>query len=473
MNIGIKSFKITIMQKVYLYNTATRKKEEFKPVITDKVGIYSCGPTVYWNQHIGNMYAFVVWDTLVKTLRYVGYEVKWVVNITDVGHNVSDGDEGEDKMEKGAKRENLSVVEIARKYEAQYMDSLAKLNIKPGVSPRATEHIEEQIELAQKIETNGFAYKTKTGLVFDTAKFGDYAKFANLKLEEMDCGARVEVDSDKKHPWDFLLWVTNQPNHIMKWDSPWGVGFPGWHLECTAMSTKYLGETFDIHTGGIEHIGVHHTNEIAQGFGAFGHQTANYWLHNAWLTLKEGKMSKSLGNVYTVQDLEEMGFDPLAYRYLVLGSHYRKGLVFSLESLRAAEVALKKLRANLVGTSESRGTVNEEYKKRFVELVADDLATPEALALVWKLVKDDSVSINDKRATIKDFDRVLGLDLDRVCQSTEEVPEKVRELVKKREEVRLSQNWQESDKIREEIKSRGYVVEDTAEGCKIKKLMLH
>ncbi len=457
------------MQKVYLYNTATRKKEEFKPVIEGKVGIYSCGPTVYWNQHIGNMYAFTVWDTLVRALQYVGYETKWVVNITDVGHNTSDADSGEDKMEKGAKRESLSVWEIAKKYEAQYVDSLQKLNIKPDISPRATEHIKEQIDLAQKIEANGFAYKTKTGLVFDTGKFGDYAKFANLKLEEMESGARVEVDREKKNPWDFLLWVTNQPNHIMQWDSPWGRGFPGWHLECTAMSTKYLGETFDIHTGGIEHIGVHHTDEIAQGFGAFGHQTAKFWMHNAWLTLKEGKMSKSLGNVYTVGQLIEMGYDPLAYRYLVLSSHYRKGLVFSLESLSAAQVALFKLR-DLAGGSGMVGEVHQGYREQFGGLVVDDLATPEALALMWKLVKDVSVKDEDKRATILDFDRVLGLEL--VRRLADEVPEEIKELVKKREEARLSTNFQESDRIREEIKSRGYVLEDTADGCKIKKLML-
>lgn len=453
------------MQKVYLYNTATRQKEEFRPLTEGKVGIYSCGPTVYWNQHIGNMYAFTIWDTLIRSFRYLGYGTKWVINITDVGHNTSDADEGEDKMEKGAKRENLSVWDIAKKYEKQYVDSLNKLNISPDVSPRATEHIDEQIELARKIEANGFAYKTKTGLVFDTGKFGDYAKFANLKLEEMESGARVEVDEEKKHPWDFLLWVTNQPNHIMQWDSPWGRGFPGWHLECTAMSTKYLGETFDIHTGGIEHIGVHHTDEIAQGYGAFGHQTANYWMHNAWLTLKEGKMSKSLGNVHTVQDLELMGFDPLAYRYLVLSSHYRKGLVFSLESLKAAQVALFKLRDLL---NQDKGSIDQGYQEQFVRLVTDDLATPEALALIWKLVKDDKVKSEDKRATILDFDRVLGLDLGRL----DDIPEEVKELAKKREEARLSQNYQESDRMREEIKSRGYVLEDTADGCKIKKVML-
>ncbi|MBU3935547.1 cysteine--tRNA ligase, partial [Patescibacteria group bacterium] len=321
-----------------LYNTLSRKKEEFKPISEGRVGVYSCGPTVYWNQHIGNMYAFLCWDILVRSLRYLGYEVKWVMNITDVGHMTSDEDSGEDKMEKGAEREGLTVWQIAKKYEKQFLESLEGLNIvKPDKLARATEHIKEQIDLALKIEKNGFAYKTKTGLVFDTGKFADYAKFANLKLEEMEAGKRLEVDKDKKKPWDFLLWVTNQANHQMRWDSPWGKGFPGWHLECTAMSTKYLGEKFDIHTGGIEHIGVHHTNEVAQGFGAFGENTANFWLHNAWLNLKKGKMSKSKGGGYTVQDLAKMGYEPLAFRYLVLQSHYKKGLFFSKESLTAAE----------------------------------------------------------------------------------------------------------------------------------------
>lgn len=453
-----------------LYNTATRTKEEFKPLISGKVGIYSCGPTVYWNQHIGHMYAYTQWGTLVNFLRYIGYEVKWVMNVTDVGHLTSDADTGEDKMEKGARREGLTVWEIARKYEEQFLRSLDKFNIvRPDVLCRATEHINEQIELAKKIETNGFAYLTKTGLVFDTDKFKDYPKFANLKLEEMDAGARVEVDEEKKNPWDFLLWVTNQPDHIMKWPSPWGEGFPGWHLECTAMSTKYLGETFDIHTGGIEHIGVHHTNEIAQGFGAFGHQTARYWLHNAWLTLKGGeKMSKSLGNGYTADQLEEMDYDPLAHKYLVLSSHYRKGLEFSLDSLAASQTALFKLRKLLTAWEEG-GEVNQDYKKEFVEKISDDLATPEALALVWRLTKDEKVSDKDKKATLLDFDRVLGLKLDKKPVE-EEIPPEVLKLVALREKARSEKNWVESDVVRDKIVALGWGVEDGPKGQRLKKL---
>ncbi|MEI8068096.1 MAG: cysteine--tRNA ligase [Candidatus Shapirobacteria bacterium] len=452
------------------YNTLTRQKEEFKPINDKEVGIYSCGPTVYWNQHIGHMYAYTQWGTLVNFLRYVGYKVKWVMNLTDVGHLTSDADVGEDKMEKGAKREGLTPWEIAEKYEKQFIESLDLFNIqRPDVLCRATGYINEQIELAKKIEKNGFAYKTKTGLVFDTSKFSDYAKFANLKLDEMDVGNRVEVDEDKKNPWDFLLWITNQPDHIMKWPSPWGEGFPGWHLECTAMSTKHLGETFDIHTGGIEHIGVHHTNEIAQGYGAFGHNTANYWMHNAWLILKGGeKMSKSLGNGYTASQLVEMGYDPLAHKYLVLSSNYRKGLEFSFDSLKASQIALFKIR-ELINKWENGGEINIDYKNEFIKVLSNDLSTPEALALVWKLIKDEKIEDKDKKATILDFDKVLGLDLDKKVEN-EEIPEEILKLVDERQKAREAKNWAESDRLRDIIKNSGYLVEDLDNQCKIKRI---
>ncbi|KKQ76747.1 MAG: Cysteine-tRNA ligase [Parcubacteria group bacterium GW2011_GWA1_38_7] len=293
---------------LYLSNTLTGKKEKFVANKANEVGIYSCGPTVYWNQHIGHMYAYVQWDVLVRTLRFIGYKVKWVMNVTDVGHMTSDEDTGLDKMEKGAKREGISVWDVANKYIDQFKDSMKLLGITPpDILCRATENIPEQIQLNQKIEKNKFAYLTKKGLVYDTGKFSDYSKFGDLNLAEMKSGEDVEVDNEKKLSWDFFLWAIN-PNHIMKWESPWGEGYPGWHIECTAMSTKYLGENFDIHTGGVEHIKVHHTNEIAQGFAAFGMRTANYWLHNGWLTGEGGeKMSKSLGNYVTAQDLVKKG----------------------------------------------------------------------------------------------------------------------------------------------------------------------
>ncbi len=453
-----------------LYNTLSRKKEEFVPIKKGEVGIYSCGPTVYWNQHIGNMYAFLNWDVLVRSFRYLGLKVKWVMNITDVGHMTSDGDSGEDKMEKGAKREGISPEEVAKKYEEQFLESLDLLNIvRPDVLPRATEHIREQIELAKKIDKNGFAYKTKTGLVFDTGKFADYAKFANLKLDKLEVGKRVAVDKDKKHPWDFLLWVTNQPKHKMLWDSPWGKGFPGWHLECTAMSTKYLGDKFDIHTGGMEHIAVHHTNEIAQGQGAYGANTANFWLHNGWLKLKDGKMSKSEGGTWTMQDLVKNDFEPMAFRCLVLMSHYRKGLEFSLKSLEAAEIGLLRLRGMVAKwrkLSEKKGKVEKSYKKEFEEKISDDLSMPEVMALVWKLA-DSEVKNEDKLATLLDFDQVLGLGL--AGEKIMEVPAKVRKLAEERWKARKAGDWKKSDELRGEIEGAGWRVKDGEDGYELEK----
>src|SRR4030043_508942 len=344
------------MTDIYLSNTFSKKKEKFIPIKEGFIGIYSCGPTVYWNQHIGNMYAYVQWDTLVRFLKYIGFDVKWVMNITDVGHMTSDEDLGEDKMEKGAKREGVTVWDLADKYIKQFKESMALLNIiTPDVLPRATEHIEDQINLIKLIEKNGFTYKTKMGVVYDTGKFSDYAKMAGLDLDRQKSRNDVEVDIEKKKPWDFLLWVTGNPKHIMQWDSPWGKGYPGWHIECTAMSIKYLGNNFDIHTGGVEHVSVHHTNEIAQGFAAFGKRTANYWLHNGWLTGKEGeKIARSSGKFDTVQNLVDKSYNPLALRYLILTSHYKKGLQFSFAALDSANSALEKLKNAIAGLRESK-----------------------------------------------------------------------------------------------------------------------
>lgn len=431
-----------------LYNTLTRKIEEFKPINPPKVGIYSCGPTVYWNQHIGHMYAYVQWDVLVRALRLQGYDVTWVMNITDVGHMTSDEDVGEDKMEKGAKREGISVWDLANKYISQFKESLDLLGIKPDILCRATEHIPEQIALITKIEKNGFTYKTKKGVVFDAAKFPGYADFAKLNLDKQ-IGQESE-DPEKKRPWDFYLWGFD-PKHLMQWDSPWGRGFPGWHIECTAMSTKYLGEQFDIHTGGIEHIAVHHTNEIAQGFGAFGHRTANYWLHNGWLVGKSGaKMSKSLGNYVTMQDLVAKGFDPLAMRYLILNSLYRKGLEFSWEALENAQRSLNKLRRKFLELSDNPKQGATLASDKFLEKVNDDLNLPEALAVVWQT--------NSYQSSLE-MDKVLGLKLgEKVAEKV--IPKGVNALIKSREELRKEKKFAEADKIRDEIVKMGYTVED-------------
>jgi cysteinyl-tRNA synthetase len=453
---------------VYLTNTLTRKKEKFIQNKPGFVGIYSCGPTVYWNQHIGHMYAYVQWDVLVRFLRFLGNEVKWVMNVTDVGHMTSDEDFGEDKMEKGAKREGLSVWQIADKYIEQFKDSMNLLNINaPDVLCRATENINEQIKLNEVIEKKGFTYKTKKGLIYDTAKFKDYAKFGNLNLEEMKSRSDVETDSDKHFPWDFFLWAINS-KHIMKWPSPWGEGYPGWHIECTAMSTKYLGNNFDIHTGGIEHIAVHHTNEIAQGYAAFGKQTANYWLHNAHLLGEGGvKMSKSLGNFVTAQELKEKGNDPLAMRYLILNSHYRKGTSFSYESLKAAENALNNLRAQLAVLKKTDRTVLssekevkvEEYQGKFVSALADDLNIPKALAVIWDMLKSNIPS-EDKYDLAMSFDEVLGLKLNQ-APLKKEVPENILMLINERQSLRKLKKYDEADKIRKQIEDLGYEVKDT------------
>jgi cysteinyl-tRNA synthetase len=457
-----------------LYNTLTRKKEEFVPIKKGHVGIYSCGPTVYWNQHIGHMYAYTQWDCLARAFRYLGYKVKWVMNITDVGHMTSDEDAGEDKMEKGAQREGITVWQIADKYIAQFKESMKALNIqKPDVLCRATEHIKEQIELIKKIEKNGFAYKTQTGLVFDTGKFKDYDKFGKLSLEEQEAGARVDVDKEKKEPWDFLLWVTNQPQHVMQWDSPWGRGFPGWHIECTAMSTKYLGENFDIHTGGKEHIPVHHTNEIAQAYGAFGRQTANFWLHNDWVMINNEKISKSLGNGILVSQIQEKGYNPLALRYLILTSHYKQGLNFTWESLGVAQASLNKLYDivnELKNSKDKRKTFKDgsvKWEEKFVEALENDLGLPQAMAVVWEMLKS-TIPDKDKYKMLLEWDGFLGLKLKEAAKK-KDIPKEVMKLVQEREAARKQKDFKKSDALREKIKQLGYAVED-GDKPKIKKI---
>ncbi|OGM71821.1 cysteine--tRNA ligase [Candidatus Woesebacteria bacterium RIFCSPLOWO2_12_FULL_39_9] len=465
------------MQDIYLTNSLTRKREKFSPIKDGETGVYSCGPTVYWNQHIGHMYAYVQWDVLVRFLKYAGYKVKWVMNITDVGHMTSDEDTGEDKMERGAEREGVSVWEIADKYIKQFVESMDLLNIqKPDVLCRATEHIAEQINLIEKIEKAGFTYKTKMGIVFDTSKFPGYTDFGRLKLEKQKAGSDVEFDADKKQPWAFLLWVTGNTKHIMQWDSPWGKGYPGWHIECTAMSTKYLGNNFDIHTGGVEHISVHHTNEVAQGYAAFGKQTANYWLHNSWLLGKEGeKMSKSLGNYVTAQELVEKGYDPLAMRYLILTSHYKKGLNFSFEALDSAQSALNNLRelvlaaktqSTRVALSSEKQKKVEEFILRFFKSLADDLNVPKALATLWEAVKSNIPS-EDKYDLVLSFDAVLGLKLAEVKNVEIKIPVDVADLLSERAKLIKEGNFEEADRLRKEIELKGFKIVDTPEGQRV------
>jgi cysteinyl-tRNA synthetase len=358
---------------------------------------------------------------------------------------------------------------LAKKYESEFMENLKMLNIRiPAVLPRATDHIKEQIELIQKIEANGFTYQISDGIYFDTSKFSGYGDFAHLDIEKIKEGARVEANVEKKNPTDFALWKFSPKNEKrqMEWESPWGMGFPGWHIECTAMSTKYLGNPFDIHTGGEDHIAIHHTNEIAQGFGAYGKQTANVWMHNAFITFKGEKISKSTGGLYTVFDLEKMGFDPIDYRYMVIGSHYRKGMSFSIETLTAAKTALEKLR--LAAQVEGNGVILDDFISEFSEKIADDMAMPEALAIVWKLVKSENKK-EDIKATLLKMDEVLGLELDKKAE-VEQIPAEITKLAEDRLKAKAEKNWAEADRLREEIKQKGFVIEDGGEnGYKLKK----
>lgn len=453
-----------------IFNTASRKKEELKTIKPNEVGMYACGPTVYSSQHIGNMYAYLIWDLLTRYLRYRDYKVTHVMNITDVGHLTSDSDEGEDKMEKGAQKEGLTVWEIAKKYEKEFFDDFEKLNIiRPNIVCKATDHIKEQIEMIEKIEKNGFTYKIDDGIYFDTSKFPGYGDFAKLNLEQLKEGARVEVNAQKKNPSDFALWKFSGQARQMEWESPWGVGFPGWHIECSAMSVKYLGELFDLHTGGIDHISIHHTNEIAQSFGAFGKKTVNYWMHNAFLNFGGEKISKSKGGLFTITELEKEGYKPIWFRYMVINSHYRRGLEFSLENLKVAGNNYEKLN-NIVSEWADGGEKNQEYLDKFIEKIDNDLAMPEAMAVLWMMVRDEKIKDADKKATILEMDKILGLNLGK--KSEEEIPKEVTDLVEERKIARENKNWAESDRLRGEIKKMGYEIEDTQNDCKIRKLMV-
>ncbi len=462
-----------------LFNTLGRKLEEFKPIKPKEVRIYGCGPTVYWYQHIGNLRRYIFEDILKRVLFYNGYKVKHIINITDVGHLTSDADEGEDKMVKAIKREGLelnkeSMLKLAKKYTDTFISDMKKLNmIMPDKWTKATEHIKEVIDVIKKIEKNKYSYKTGVGLIFDTSKYKDYTKLGKLNLEQLKAGARVGVDPERKNPSDFALWITNQPNHIMQWDSPWGKGFPGWHIECSAMSSKYLGEQFDIHTGGEEHINVHHTNEIAQSEAAFNKKPwVKYWLHMRWLTFKGEKMSKSKGGLYLLSELEEKGYEPLDYRYLCLLTHYRKPLEFSLEALDAAKNAFERLKNRILELKKektSRGK-DTKYEKEFKEAVNDDLNTPKAMGIMWEMLKDEKLGSKQKLKLLESFDKVLALNLTKVKEEKIKIPKEINELIKQREKARKNKDFAQADKIRNEIKAKGYVLEDSKEGIKIKLL---
>lgn len=463
------------MSKIFLYNSLHKKKEEFSPIKKDEVGLYTCGPTVYNYAHIGNLRSFLFEDVLERTLEYNGYEVKRVMNITDVGHLTGDRDMGEDKLEKGAKREGKSAWEIAEFYTKAFLLDLERLNILvPAIMPKATDYIKEQIDLIKVLEEKGFTYKTSDGVYFDTAKFGDYNKLNHKNLEDLREGARVEKNDEKRNATDFALWKFSPHNEKrqMEWESPWGVGFPGWHIECSAMSQALLDDQLDIHCGGIDHIDVHHTNEIAQSEAASGKPFFNFWMHCAFLNIEGGKkMAKSDGNFLTIENaFVKKEIDPLVYRFAALQTHYRKPMEYSEAKIKNAATAFRRLQRQVDVLRENikePGERNQELRAEFVEAVNDDLNTPQALAVLQRVLQGD-LSEADKLATVLDFDRILGLKLGKAEKIG--IPKEVTQLVKEREQARKDKDWAKSDALRDQIAKLGYGLEDNQEGVKIFKI---
>lgn len=460
-----------------IYNTLTRQKEDFTPIREGKAYMYSCGPTVYNYAHIGNLRTYIFMDLFRRTLTYDGYKLKGVMNITDVGHLLSDGDTGEDKMQKASREQKKSPWEIAAYYTDVFFTDLKKLNIgKPEIIAKATDHIQEMIDYVQKLVEKGYGYEIDDGIYFDIGKFPGYGKLSRLNLEEQQAGARVEVNSQKRHPADFALWKKAEPEHIMQWPSPWGMGYPGWHIECSAMSLKYLGMPFDIHTGGVDHIPVHHENEIAQNEALTGKKSVNYWVHGEFMLVNNGKMSKSLGNTYRISDLEERGYKALDFRYFCLNTHYRKKLNFTFEGLDAAKAAYARLLAQVYKhkTAKASGdtALAEKYLEQFRQAIDDDLNVPLALGILWTMMKETPAK--ELYTAALEFDKVLGLDLDKAEAPKEEeqktdAPQEVIALCEERKAAKAAKDWAKADKLRADIAAMGYTVVDTKDGYKVTK----
>ncbi|MEI6806501.1 MAG: cysteine--tRNA ligase [Myxococcaceae bacterium] len=454
----------------YFFNTLTRQIESLKPIIPGQVSLYTCGPTVYNYAHIGNLRTYIFEDILRRTLERFGFKVNHVMNITDVGHLESDADVGDDKMALASQREKKSPWDIARYYEEAFLKDCAALNLqKPTLICRATEHIQEMQAMVQKLIDKDLAYVVDGNVYFRISKFPDYAKLSKRNLDELLEGARVDIDNRKESPLDFVLWFSQSkfPNQIMQWDSPWGRGFPGWHIECSAMAAKYLGEHIDIHCGGVDHVSVHHSNEIAQSEGCFGHQWVNTWMHGEFLVLDKGKMSKSSGSFLTIKSLEEHGFEPLHYRYFCLGAHYRSQLFFSFEALEGARNAFESLKNRVISwkLDPQKGTHPEkatDYLKRFNEALANDLDMPIALSILWEMVKDAELGGKAQLELITQFDQILGLGVERF-QKVELSPELL-DLVKERENARTLKDWAKSDELRKELLGRGICLKDSPAG---------
>ena len=457
---------------IYFYNTLTKQKEVFKPIEGNTVRLYSCGPTVYKDATIGNMKSFIFMDTLRRVLKYNGYNLKHAMNITDVGHLVSDGDEGEDKMVKAAKEEKKTPLEIAAFYTEKFLKDFDRLNIdRPEIICKATEHIEDMQNFVEKLLENGYAYETSTAIYFDVSKLDNYGLLSGIDLRNQKAGARVEVDEEKRNPYDFALWIKAPKEHIMKWESPWGLCYPGWHIECSTMSNKYLGEEFDIHTGGVDLIPTHHENEIAQSKGCTGKIPARFWMHCEFLLIDGGKMSKSLGNAYLVEDLINKGYDPLAYKILCFSSHYRNKLNFTWDALSSSQKTLEKLREGYSKHNEGNETVGEEtvneYRNKFLTALNDDLNMPIAMSVVWEVVKNP-VKSKELANLLLEFDKVLAINIDKPLDNVKiELPEEIKKLIEQRKTARENKEWALSDKIRDELKEKGYIVKDTKNGMEI------
>jgi len=459
-----------------LYNTLTRQIDELKPQNPPTVTVYTCGPTVYDYAHIGHWFTYVRMDTLIRTLKVSGFKPKWVMNITDVGHLTSDADEGEDKLQKTARKEGKTAWEIAEFYTKDFLEGMKTLNmLRPDYLVKATDHIAEQIALVKKLEDKGYTYTIDDGVYYDTSKFPDYGKFAQLDLDEQQAGARVEVNPQKHHPADFALWKFSPADsqRDMEWDSPWGKGFPGWHIECSAMSMKYLGDTLDIHTGGIDHVSVHHTNEIAQSEAATGKRFANYWLHSNHVTIDGEKISKSLGNTIHLEDAIKKGISPMAVRLHVLESHYRSQSKFSWLSLQAAQNRLEDFRAMAALRWQPRAVSHdtptfalEDIPVELAGFLADDLDTPQALSFLshisaqLRAVHIEKDMVSHFELMLKGIDDLLGLDL----LGVQDITDEQKALIAQRQQARSKQEWQESDRLRDELARQGVGVQDHPHG---------
>lgn len=472
---------------ITLFNTMGREKQKFTPIVPDKVGLYTCGPTVYDFQHIGNFRTFMFEDLLKRVLLYNGYDVNHIMNITDVGHLVSDGDEGEDKMEVGSAKTGKTVWEISEHYTTVFKEDGKLLNILPPAKyTKATDYIPEQIDMVKCLEDKGFTYTTSDGVYFDTSKLKDYGKLAMLDIEGLEEGKRIEFSGEKKSKTDFALWKFSPKGEQrqMEWESPWGKGFPGWHIECSAMSRKFLGDTFDIHCGGIDHVPIHHTNEIAQSESCTGKPMANYWMHGAFLEEESGKMSKSKGEFLRVKTLVDKGYSPLDYRFLCLGTHYRKRLLFSWDILDQAKTTYGRLKQNILrlktesvalsdqsasGGVEAQSDTAQKHTTDFTDAVNDDLNMPQALAVVWGVVRDESLTPAAKLALLYDFDKVLGLDLENAQEEkTADAPAEIMELVNQRIAAKKAKDFKLADELRDKVKSMGWEIVDKKDGAEVK-----